>query len=205
MCLHQLCCWFSPCSDHHECKGRTQAENSATTTWESRECLEYVLTSNGRVIVMLILVSVWEDNKMAQMVQNDAIKPPKNLLLFESPWARSLQEELFYEQTLRKVGQVKTSIWNLVLSYIYFLLVYWGWPQTKSFIQHAYFCHPTRRIRSDRKCTVDAAQGISLKRNASLHILDLFRQTYRYCSTDILVLRWRELRQQSRHTASWGW
>ena len=55
------------------------------------------------------------------MVQNGEIKPPKNLLLFESPWAQSLQEELFYEQTIRKVGQVKTSIGNLVLhSFLFF-------------------------------------------------------------------------------------
>ena len=57
----------------------------------------------------LIIVRVWEDNKMDQMVQNGAIKPPRKLLLFESPWAQNIKDEIFYEQTLTEIGQVKTS------------------------------------------------------------------------------------------------
>ena len=56
----------------------------------------------------LIIVRVWEDNKMDQMVQNGAIKPPRKLLLFESPWAQNIKDEIFYEQTLTEIGQVKT-------------------------------------------------------------------------------------------------
>ena len=83
-------------------------------------------------------MSVWEDNKMAQMVQNDEIKPPKNLLLFESPWAQILEDELFYEQTLRKVAQVATSIWFLVLNISFFFITFFQYIEGDLKLSHLY-------------------------------------------------------------------
>ena len=51
---------------------------------------------------------------MAQLVQIGAIKPPRKLLLFESTWAQNIKDEIFYEQTLTEIGQVKTSSFNAV-------------------------------------------------------------------------------------------